>query len=175
MTDETPSQRPNKTQHKREADNLQDIGLQLLELSPDQLARLSPTQSLKEALTEAKRITQPEARRRHAQFIGKLMRQDDNRELVERLERLLDPSRKQRLAHWLNQFIATDDKATQQTLVSQLLDWYPHIDRQHLRNLIRNLQKQRPTEPSDGLPPAYKKAKSKLHRYLNTVDDTADW
>ena len=56
---------------------LQSLGQQLVDLSRDQLARVELPDELREAIEFAHRVTSHEGRRRHMQYIGKLMRQVD--------------------------------------------------------------------------------------------------
>ena len=68
---------PSRTARKQESEGLQDLGVALLTLRAEQLARLPLTEKLQDAIAEARRITSPEAMRRHKQLIGKLMRQQE--------------------------------------------------------------------------------------------------
>jgi ribosome-associated protein len=81
--DETPSQAVqeaegySKTRRKAEMSALQELGEALLSLGPARRAELDLPERLAEALDEAQRIKQREARRRQLQFIGRLMRDVD--------------------------------------------------------------------------------------------------
>jgi ribosome-associated protein len=75
------AQRPSKTQRKKEMHALQALGQQLVDLSRDQLARIDLPDELREAVDFAHRVTSHEGRRRHLQYIGKLMRQVDAEEI----------------------------------------------------------------------------------------------
>jgi len=66
-----------RTDLKRESTELQKLGEDLLTLRPDLMARLDLSEKLKDAVLEAKRISNFEGKRRQLQFIGKLMRQVD--------------------------------------------------------------------------------------------------
>jgi len=176
MNDEYNDTPPSKTQFKQEADDIQRLGMQLMTFKPSDLARLPLTQSLLNALEEAKRIKSPEARRRHAQFIGKLMRQAEHAAIETAVQKLADPDRHKRLTQWLGQL---DDAIQQQLshthLIEQLLDWFPFADRQHLMNLIRNFA--RVTKPeadagSDGKQ-LWQQARRKLQAYLTELDRQA--
>src|SRR5215470_14051043 len=68
---------PSKTQRKRDAHALQVLGGQLVALSTTQLVRLELPEPLHEAVLAAQRMRAHEARTRHLQYIGKLMRQLD--------------------------------------------------------------------------------------------------
>lgn len=166
-----------KTQHKRDATDLQQLGDQLMALSHDNLARLPLTSELLRGLEEAKRITSKEARRRHAQFIGKLIRRAEHVDIEQALESLMDPTRQQRLAQWISQLDqALADQQPYHSLLQQLLEWFPHTDRQHLRNLIRNLPKlptKEDDEASNKLQQTHRLARQKLHRYLIELDRQA--
>jgi len=74
-----------KTQIKREAEKLQDIGVKLMDVKEELWKNFPLSDRLWVALEESKRIPSHEAKRRHAQFIGKLMRDAD----VEEIERQL--------------------------------------------------------------------------------------
>ena len=63
-----------RTDLKRESTELQKLGEDLLTLRADLMTRLDLTEKLKDAVLEAKRITNFEGKRRQMQFIGKLMR-----------------------------------------------------------------------------------------------------
>src|SRR5690554_2837159 len=68
---------PSKSQLKREMHALQELGKRMLDLSDEQLASLTISETLKAAIVESRRINQREARRRHLQYIGKVIRQED--------------------------------------------------------------------------------------------------
>ncbi len=70
-------EKPSKTQRKREMEELQSLGEMLLTFSLQKLSVLNLPDALTNALKEAKRISQQKARRRHDQYIGKLMRDLD--------------------------------------------------------------------------------------------------
>src|SRR5687768_13033251 len=66
-----------KTQRKREMIELQALGERLTELNDEQLAGLDLPEDLRDAVADSRRITRHEARRRHMQYIGRLMRSID--------------------------------------------------------------------------------------------------
>jgi ribosomal 50S subunit-associated protein YjgA (DUF615 family) len=69
--------RPSRTARKNASTELQKLGEGLIELRPVKLARLDLPERLLDAIAEAKRIPSFGAKRRQAQFIGKLMRKLD--------------------------------------------------------------------------------------------------
>ena len=74
---QSAAERPSKSQRKRDMTALQDLGESLLRLTPAELARVRLPEALREAIGATARIGSHEARRRHLQYIGKLMRQVD--------------------------------------------------------------------------------------------------
>ena len=73
-------QPPSKSQRKREATALQDLGEQLVELTSAQLKRIPLPEELLAAIKATQAMSQRGARKRQLQFIGKLMRQLDEQE-----------------------------------------------------------------------------------------------
>ena len=138
-----------KTKKKKMAENLQKLGEDLSLLSVDQLERLDLDPELFKALVEAKSITANVAGRRHRQYIGSLMRQVDPEPLLAGLEQLkiaptgiyrpkseIDPQTEKNIQVFLDRLLAWDDDAMETILLVA-----PDMDRQRLRQLIRNATK----------------------------------
>ena len=85
-----------RTDLKRESDELQDLGKELLNLRADLFDAVGLPDKLVDALAEAKRITNFEGKRRQMQYVGKLMRKlepelvDAARQAVQRFARAFD-------------------------------------------------------------------------------------
>lgn len=71
---------PSKSQLKREATALQDLGGQLVKLTPTQLKQMPLAEELLVAVRAAQAMPQRGARKRQLQYIGKLMRRLDEAE-----------------------------------------------------------------------------------------------
>ncbi|MDX1590029.1 MAG: ribosome biogenesis factor YjgA [Oleiphilaceae bacterium] len=154
---------PSKTQLKREMQALQEMGEQLAELKPEQRSQLPISDSLAAALEEHGRLRHREARRRHLQFIGKLIREEDTERLRRQLEGFASGSdedtRRLHLAErWREQLLADPGN---EALTAFMAD-FPGSDVQHLRNLLRNAR--RATDKPQG-------AMRKLYRYLREQID----
>src|SRR5690606_582663 len=80
-----------KSQIKREMTALQDLGKKLIDLKESQLVKMPISDELLRAVRESANITQREAVRRHLQFIGKLMRDQDSEAIQYALDEF-DPS-----------------------------------------------------------------------------------
>ena len=80
--------RPSKTQLKREMTELQNLGLKLVGLNAKQLKTLELPEELAEAVALGQRLTKHEALRRHAQYIGRIMRKTEE-ETMRRIKRYI--------------------------------------------------------------------------------------
>ncbi|HKK23562.1 MAG TPA: ribosome biogenesis factor YjgA [Pseudohaliea sp.] len=154
---------PSKSARKREMTARQDLGEALCALSPKELAAIPiDDPSLAAAIVQSRDITSRSARRRHLQYIGKLMRGVDPAPL----QAALDGLHRQRAAgaaqhHELEELRDTlldrgDDG------LPAVLERFPGADRQHLRQLLRQARRERDSDR----PPA---AARKLFRYLREL------
>jgi ribosome-associated protein len=152
-----------KTDLKRESDELQKLGEELLTLREGLFQKLDLPEKLVEALAEMKRITSFEGRRRQAQYVGKLMRaleEEDLQAIREALEVQHKGSAKDALAlhlaeKWRDDLIA-DDEAVQRWVTQ-----HPDTDTQQLRALVRQARKEAPADAeaiSKGLAPRHGRA-----------------
>ncbi|MDD5479390.1 ribosome biogenesis factor YjgA [Rhodoferax sp.] len=132
-----------RTDLKRESTELQKLGVELLTLRPDLLARLELSEKLQDAIAEAKRITNFEGKRRLMQYIGKMMRKLEP-EVLEAVKKALDEqangSNAEKLAlHqaevWRDRLISDEDA------VAQWINLNPGCDTQQLRALTRQARK----------------------------------
>ncbi|MCP5278030.1 MAG: DUF615 domain-containing protein [Thiobacillus sp.] len=150
---------PSKSQRKREANALQDMGKELVKLSRDRLEKLDLPDALRAEVMEAKRITSHGAIRRQMQLIGKLMRDVDADAIAEQLAEIRGESNVAKAAfHALEQWrdrLLQDDEA-----VTQWLALYPDTDAQPLRQLIRNARR----EAAESKPPKSSRALFRLLR-----------
>ena len=153
---------PSKSELKRRMSALQTLGETLVTLNEQQLARIPIDDRLLEAIREARQIRSNSARRRHLQYIGKLMR-DIDPEPIERALQALDQRHRQDTDtfHELEQ-LRDNMLAAGAGGVGLATDRWPEADRQQLRQLL--LQHQRETQR--GKPPA---ASRKLFRYLREL------
>jgi ribosome-associated protein len=149
-----------KSQRKREVHAIRDLGAELLDANATLLAKMDLSPAVLEAISVYKQLPNSHAaRKRQLQYLGKLLRQQDTSAIVQ----VLDDSRRNvtgqiRKFHELevlrdNLLNGTD------TSLSSLVNQYPEMDVQHLRQLIRQARK----EADAHKPPA---ASRKLFQYL---------
>jgi ribosome-associated protein len=140
---------PSKTQLKAEADEKQALGEALLTLRADLMAKLDLPEKLLDAISEAKKITNFEGKRRQMQFIGKLMRPLDTEPIRAAIDEQANGSAQLTLAlhlaeQWRDKLIASDDA------LSDWLTEHPSTDSQQLRALIRQARKDaKPEKPGE--------------------------
>jgi ribosome-associated protein len=141
--------RPSKSQRKRESTALQDLGAALVELSAERLAKIEMTDSLRDAIRDAQRITKHEARRRQMQYIGKLMRSADTEPIRAALDAMAGVSAAENAhLHRLERLrlqLLEDESAA----LAEIVAAWPGSDLQQLRQLRRNALK----EEEQGKPP----------------------
>ena len=82
---EQEEERVSRSQRKRESSALQEVGEKLAALSPARQEALPLPPDLRDALVEVRRISNREARRRHLQYIGRLMREAEAEGLLDEI------------------------------------------------------------------------------------------
>ncbi|MEL0635751.1 MULTISPECIES: ribosome biogenesis factor YjgA [Marinomonas] len=133
-----------KTQIKREMEGLQELGKKLLSLSKNQQKKIQMSETLRAALTEATRIKQHEASRRHLQYIGRVMRTEDHESIAHSIAIFDSTSAAyNKLFHQLElKRDALIGEHSKEVLAEYLTD-HPEVeDIQQLRQLIRSSQKE---------------------------------
>ena len=148
-----------KSQIKREMAALQDLGKKLIELKDSQLAKMPISDELRHAIKESRNITQREATKRHLQFIGKLMRDQDGDAIQYALDEF--DSSSQRFVQATHELELWRTRLTEGsgTVVTEYIEKYPKTDVQHIRQLIRNASKDLKNNKNTG-------AGRKLFQYL---------
>lgn len=126
-----------KTKRKKQMHDLQDFGEMLLELPPATVKKLPLDERMAQAVADWKKMKSWEAKRRHLQYIGRLLREGNGEEVRDAYEILTDPSRLQRIERQRDALVADDEAVT--AFIAQHTD----IDVTHLRQLVRNARKER--------------------------------
>lgn len=162
---------PSKSQVKREMHALQDLGKKICLLPKKQLAKLPLSQTMLDAVAEWDRIKKHEARRRHLQYVGKVMRTENVEDIQEALD-LMDPSSEafNRVLHqqekWRDRLINEG-----KTALSEFCEAFNVEDIQQLRQLIRNAikeQKDMEQAPETAQKPQGKTAARKLFLHIKS-------
>ena len=155
---------PSKSQLKRDSHTLQKMGQQLVDMPEGMLQKFNLPENLQEAVYEARRLKSREAKRRHLQYIGKLMRISDTDVIQETLDMMDHQSQTYRqhfkaLEDWRDRLINEGSDG-----IHAFIEAHPAADRQQLRNL----QRQANREIELGKPPA---AGRKLFVYIRSLSE----
>lgn len=126
-----------KSQLKREAHALTDLGSKLLALSVEQLAKFDLPDNLLEAFKVAKNIKKHGALKRQKLYIGKLLRAIDSKPIEAKFEMLLSPHKEDvkqfhDVENWRDNII--DDTKN----INEFIAAYPSAQRQSLTKLQRD-------------------------------------
>ncbi|NIF22583.1 MULTISPECIES: ribosome biogenesis factor YjgA [Pantoea] len=131
-----------KSEIKRDAEELKRLGAELVELGKNALDKIPLDEELRNAIELAQRIKK-EGRRRQLQLIGKMLRSRDEDPIRQALDKLKNRHNQQvALFHKLealrDRLIEKGDDA-----LAEVMGLYPDADRQQLRSLVRNAQKEK--------------------------------
>ena len=130
-----------KTRKKKQMDALQDLGVELAELSNETIKKIELPDDLYDAIRAYKKITSYSALKRQRQYIGRLMRDIDPEPIRDFLAKLKGENQ----AH--NAFLKRVEQAREQLLndddtLTRFVSDYPAADVGVLRTLIRNARKE---------------------------------
>ncbi|WP_262964440.1 ribosome biogenesis factor YjgA [Methylobacter psychrophilus] len=154
--------RPNKTQIKKELAVLFALSEELSELSAAQVKYLELPDNIHKGVMEVSGMPHKGARKRLLKFITGQLNKIDIDPILEKLARMKNQSAHAVREHhiverWRDRLIAGGNNA-----LTEFLNEQPDADRQQLRQLLRNIQK----ETQAGTPP---KSSRLLYRYLKDV------
>jgi len=133
-----------RTDIKKAAQAVTDLGEQLAEMTETEIKKLQLPTDLMDAILLLKRMDKGPALKRQKLYIGKYLRQDELL-LIDIKNKLaaIEVKKKQQNAHfhklekWRDRLIEEGDAA-----LAEFLGLYPQADRQSLRQWIRNAQKE---------------------------------
>ena len=131
-----------KSEIKRDAEALKDLGTELVELGKNALEKIPLDEDLLTAIKIAQKIKK-EGRRRQIQLIGKMLRARDVEPIQTALDKLKNRHNQQvSLFHKLE---TLRDRLVEEgdDVIPTVLELYPDADRQQLRSLVRNAQKEK--------------------------------
>lgn len=131
-----------KSQIKRELHLLHELGKQLVALQQSRLRALGLTEPLQTAIMDARRFKRG-ALKRQLQYIAGLMREVDAAALQQALDGFQRPQQQEiealhEVESWRDALLAGDD-----ALLDELVGRFQNADRQHLRQLVRNANRER--------------------------------
>ncbi len=140
-----------KSQLKRDAHALLELSIFLVKLQQKQLDKIPLNEYLLDAVNTARKITAHGGLKRQQQYIAKLLRNLDTTEITNAIQQIQAQSSQinsnfKATERWRDRLISETKPALQ-----EFIDAYPNVDRQILRQLIRNSKK----EVQEEKPPKY--------------------
>lgn len=150
-----------KSEIKRDAEALKKLGIELINLSKNEIAKIPLDEDLLYAIELAQKIKK-EGYRRQVQYIGKLLRSRDIEPITQALDKLKNRHNQQvamlhKLEKLRDDLIQTGDAET-------IIGLFPSADRQQLRTFARLAKK----ELEANKPP---KTARQIFQYLKELSD----
>ncbi len=145
-------QEKSKSQVKREVEALQKLGEELIKLPRQKLKSMNLPEKLFNALIDAQSIKSHVAGRRQRQFIGALMRDVNPEPIRQALLQInaglpMESKITQETKKWIDRLLTGSPDA-----VEELVSEYQGLGRQRLRQLLRNIKKEKTaSKPSKSL------------------------
>lgn len=154
-----------RTQIKKAAQAVVDMGVQLSEMTVNDIKKLALPSKVEEAVLMLKNMDKGPAIKRQRLYLGKLLRQNEDY-IIEIKEKLAEKElkAKQQNAHfhqlerWRDRLLEEGDDA-----LNEFMYKYTQADRQQLRQWIRNAKKER----EKNQPP---KSSRLIFKYLKALD-----
>ena len=162
---------PSRSQQRREALAVYDLGENLVALPDSQLAKLPMSEELIDLVRATRKITAPVAHKRQLQYLAKIMRREDD-EALEAIKRALEHDRAdaRRETAELHRFEALRERLIEDgdAALAEFIAEYPHADRQHLRQLARNAREEKLANTP---PHAYRELFRELKKIMAGTDE----
>ncbi|GGI87713.1 ribosome biogenesis factor YjgA [Shewanella gelidii] len=147
---------------KKESAEIQKLGERLVTLSKSQLDKIEMDELLYDNILKTKTIkAKTEAYRRHLQYIGKLMRTVDLDALRLSLDHALNKDNHECAKNQITEKTCQRLIAEGDSEVQKVLETYPQLERQKLRQLIRQTKKEQTKNPQ-----AESKSAKELFKYI---------
>lgn len=127
---------PSKTSIKKAMHQITALGQQLVDLPAKKLNQVPLDDSLRYSIDQARTMKTGNAKRRQIQFIGKLMRKQDNSDIEHALNQFLEQDQQQiNLHHLAEQWrdrLLTDNQA-----VTEFINQFPNQSVQQINQVLR--------------------------------------
>lgn len=170
-TGEPYKERPNKTALKREMKALHNLGRELVDLPTSKLDQVSLSERMLDAVTLAKKLKKS-ALQRQLRYISGIISEEDIGTIQSQLQQLALPQQQEveafhKIEEWRDTLLSNNNNPINDpinNLINELVETL-NADRQHLRQLVRNANK----EAQQNKPP---KAARMLFKYLEGLEGT---
>jgi ribosome-associated protein len=169
---------PSRSEQRRAALDVLELGGKLAVLSDAQLSKLPIPEHLLPHILETRRITSHIAHKRQLQFLAKQMRREDEDTLDairDALDEKGDAARREvaamhRVEAWRDRLIDDGDDA-----LAAFMEEFPEADRQRLRQLARNaLEERKRNKPPRAYREIFQVVRALMVADANDTTDEAD-
>lgn len=169
--DEAADDEISKSQRKRDADAIRELGSRLTELGASELATIPVPDDVLAAIKEYQRIKAHGARKRQMGWLAKRLRNADVDAIDAALERIRQKARANTanlhlIENWRDRLLGDISDESAKQALTLFLDQYKGADRQQFRHLQAQALKERQTER----PPAGARALFKAIRDVISND-----
>jgi len=152
--DDNFDEQPSRSQLKREALAVRDLGQELASLGAAERARVPLPEDVVDAIEELNRTTKNGARKRQLGWLAKRLRKIDIQPIEAALESIRQAARANTqtlhlVEQWRDRLLGDDNQPNPKQALTDFLNKYPHADSQSLRQLQRAAAK----EKAQGKPP----------------------
>jgi len=162
--DDHSHEKPSKSQRKREVHALQELGEELVKLSPHRLTLLPLPSELLQAIKEAQMLSSHGAIRRQLQYIGRLMREIDVEPIQAAYKKILQGNVQSNEAHHELEKLRDQLLQSTESALADIAKRYSHFDRVYVKELIRKAHEENQLQK----PP---KSSRTLFRYLRKLQE----
>lgn len=137
---------PSRSEQRREALGVFELALQLVEQSDARIGQFPMDPDLKALVIASKKVTAQIARKRQVQYLAKMLRREEDATLQairaaldhDKVEGRREAAALHQVEYWRDRLVAQGDEA-----LDELLQTHPGANRQHLRQLARNAQREK--------------------------------
>ena len=136
--------RPSKTEQKKAMARMQLLGEKLAALPPEKIQALPVNDVLIFNLLQMSRIPSFEAKRRQTQLLAKLLRRENEADILAALNHKQPAKKQAQLTRWLDRLIAQGDGA-----LNDFVRQFPASERHTLRQHVMRVQKAKVEQASD--------------------------
>jgi len=145
---------PSRSQLKRDALAVRDLGAELASLGAAERARVPLPEDVVDAINELNRTTKNGARKRQLGWLAKRLRKIDIQPIEAALESIRQAARANTqtlhlVEQWRDKLLGDENNPDPKQALTDFLDKYPHADRQ----LLRQLQRAAFKESAESKPP----------------------
>ncbi len=148
LDDDNFDQEPSRSQLKRDALAVRDLGSELASLGAAERARVPLPEDVVDAINELNRTTKNGARKRQLGWLAKRLRKIDLEPIEAALESIRQAARANTqtlhlVKQWRDKLLGDEYNPNPKQALTDFLDKYPHADRQQLRQLQRAAVKEK--------------------------------